>query len=119
MEKIADRNSWKTQPLPAQRVKLNIERTFTDQEYSLISKGLIPEQMEDKWFIFMENDILFLHRSWTGFCIYEVHFDSQHAIRAVWANRNRDQHTQTNDEHDGANLIYLIEYFLLGKRKFN
>ena len=36
--------------------------------------------MEDKWFIFMENGILYFHRSWTGVCIYQVHFDEQRRI---------------------------------------
>jgi len=28
--------------------------------------------MEDKWFIFLEDDWLYLHRSWTGTCVYKV-----------------------------------------------
>jgi len=32
--------------------------------------GLVPEEIEDKWFIYWEDDTLFFHRSWTGNCIY-------------------------------------------------
>jgi hypothetical protein len=30
------------------------------------AKGLIPRAMEDKWYIYFENDCLYFHRSWTG-----------------------------------------------------
>ena len=39
-----------------------------------IRQGMIPEVMEDKWFIYWKDDALFFHRSWTGFCIYVVRF---------------------------------------------
>ena len=39
-----------------------------------IAKGYRPMDMNDKWVAFMENDRLFLHRSWTGIGIYEVRF---------------------------------------------
>jgi hypothetical protein len=51
MSKIADRISWKALPLPAQRAKLDIKRTFTEQDYSRLAHGFIPKDMEDKWFI--------------------------------------------------------------------
>ena len=34
-----------------------------------IRAGHIPEMMEDKWFIYWQDDRLFFHRSWTGYCI--------------------------------------------------
>ena len=30
--------------------------------------------MEDKWFIYWKEGMLFFQRSWTGFCIYVVRF---------------------------------------------
>ncbi len=39
-----------------------------------ISRGYVPMDMSDRWFAFMENDCLYLHRSWTGYGIYEVTF---------------------------------------------
>ena len=39
-----------------------------------IARGYVPMDMNDKWFAFMEDDCLYLHRSWTGFGIYEVTF---------------------------------------------
>ena len=39
-----------------------------------IAMGYAPMGMDDKWLAFMEDDRLFLHRSWTGHGIYEVTF---------------------------------------------
>jgi hypothetical protein len=115
MDKIADRSSWKTLPLPTQRAKLNIEREFTEEDYLRLKNGLIPEVMEDKWFIFMENNVLSFHRSWTGMCIYQAHFDNQYTITEVWVNRDSEQYKETDDEYDERLLNFLIDNLLLGK----
>jgi len=31
--------------------------------------------MDDKWAMFLEGNVLHLHRSWTGICIYQVTFE--------------------------------------------
>jgi len=116
MSKIANRNSWKTTlPLPAKREKFIIKRTFTTEEFNRLAKGLIPEAMEDKWFIFMEDGTLFFHRSWTGICVYQVHFDNQHRIDEIWVNRDREQYSEVDIEYDGKLLSFLIDNLLLGK----
>lgn len=51
---------------------LRFEASFSDQEYERMSLGLIPASMDDKWFIFEEDNTLFFHRSWTDLCIYIV-----------------------------------------------
>lgn len=61
-----EKSSWKTVPM-SMPVALVCELFFTEEEYSIVSFGLIPQVMEDKWFIYLdENMVLHLHRSWTG-----------------------------------------------------
>jgi hypothetical protein len=115
MDKAADRNSWKTTPLPAQRAKLEVNRCFTEEEFNTMARGLIPEAMEDKWFIFMENETLYFHRSWTGVCVYQVHFDDQRRISEAWANRDPEQYSVSGDEYDVKLLSFLIDNLLLGQ----
>jgi len=88
----ARRQSWKNiQPLPQQRATVSLDRTFSEEEYELIRRGVIPEVMEDKWFIFLEEDVLYFHRSWTGFCIYQVRMKKEGAeYRVVEALVNRN-----------------------------
>lgn len=63
MSDIATRTSWKIKPMPEARAEVPYARTFDAAEYVRLQRGLIPEQMEDKWFIFFEAPWLFLHPS--------------------------------------------------------
>ena len=115
----ATRSSWKTDLMPTARAKLNIGRTFSTEEYERIKLGLVPQEMEDKWFILLESDWLYFHRSWTGFCIYQLQFvlkPEGYSIAEAWVNRDTAQYQNTDDEHDQALTIYLIDHLLLGKK---
>lgn len=62
----SDKSSWKTVPM-SMPVALACELFFTEEEYNVVSFGLIPQIMEDKWFVYLDdNSVLHLHRSWTG-----------------------------------------------------
>jgi hypothetical protein len=115
----ATRQSWSNlKPFPEQYSRLSIERTYTEPEYKRISLGFIPQRMEDKWFIFMEENTLYLHRSWTGSCIYRltlVRGGTAHVVSEALANRDRSQYAGGNDPYDAKMLIYLIDYLLLQK----
>ena len=116
----ATRNSWRKQtlPLPEERAKLKFDRLFYLAEYQKITHGLIPAGMDDKWFIFLENDTLFFYRSWTGFCIYQLHFITQnnnYYVDEVWVNRNSEQYKEIDDHYDIQLLNFLIDNLLLGQ----
>jgi len=70
--------------------------------------------MEDKWFIFFEEDTLFCHRSWTGLCVYEVYFEGSTATNAV-VNRDPEHYRATDDARDRQLILHLIKVLLLGQ----
>ena len=72
----ANITSWKTLPLPEQREPLAFAAEFTDAETELLVFGLIPREMEDKWFICLHQGWLLFHRSWTGACIYGLRLEA-------------------------------------------
>jgi hypothetical protein len=116
----ATRGEWNAIALPEQKSRLAFQRTFTPQEIDRISLGLIPEAMEDKWFIYLEDQVLYFHRSWTGFCIYELHLelaDDVWVIRETWVNRDNEQYRTeaTTEDYDRALLSFLIDNLLLRK----
>lgn len=114
--KPAKRSDWKTQDLPAQRSTLVLDRTFSFEEIQRIQLGVVPEAMEDKWFVYWQDDQLTFHRSWTGVCAYIVRFVPEgDAYRMVSAEVNRDatQYSATDDEYDVAMISYLIDVLLL------
>ena len=116
--KLAKPSDWKTESLPVQRTTINLDRTFTTKEMERIQAGLIPEQMEDKWFIYWRENRLFFHRSWTGYCIYMVQFSNiDGSCKMVEADVNRDskQYSETSDKQDELMISYLIDALLLQK----
>ncbi|HEY9627321.1 MAG TPA: hypothetical protein V6C84_08470 [Coleofasciculaceae cyanobacterium] len=116
----ATRQSWSNlQPLPVQRSTLSLQRKFTEQEYERLYDGLIPDRMEDKWFIFLEEDVLYVHRSWTGYCIYQLSLsreDSTYVISRALVNREPSQYTWVDDHYDEKLLMFLIDHLLLDER---
>lgn len=80
--------------------------------------GLIPQQMEDKWFIYFESGWLSFHRSWSGVCIYALRLDGSPAgVRVVESlvNRNLEQYQATDTDYDRKLVQFLIDALLLGK----
>ncbi len=111
-------DSWQRSPMPPQRARLKYEKTFRAEEFAQIQLGLIPQQMEDKWFIYWEEPWLRFHRSWTGLCIYEVRLEEADGVCSVteaWANRDPEQYTETDDGYDAQILDFLIVGLLLGQ----
>ncbi len=117
---VATRESWKIVPFPEQKARLPYTRAFDRDEHARIVRGLVPVQMEDKWFVFHEEGWLFFHRSWTGLCIYalRLRLDGDGATSTVeeaWVNRAPDQYREKDDAHDTAILSFLVERLLLGR----
>jgi hypothetical protein len=116
--KIAVREGEKNiKPLPDTKALISLDRKFTKEEFEKISFGLIPLGMDEKWFIFLENNILYFHRSWTGSCIYQVQFvlrDDFYIASEIWVNRDPNQYKETKKQYDEKLLLFLIENLLLG-----
>ena len=95
---------------------MTLDRVFSPQDMDRIRRGVVPEAMEDKWFIYWKEDMLFFHRSWTGFCIYVVRFAADgDAWRMMQADVNRDprQYQETDTDRDARLIAYLIDAVLL------
>lgn len=105
--------------MPAETADLDVSLTVGPKEVQLIARGHIPSGMDDKWFIYHEDDGVWFHRSWTGICIYRVTLQPTKAgggiITAAVANRNPEQYKSTDEAYDKLLLLYLIEHLLLGR----
>ena len=62
----ATTESWPILAQPSLRVALAVSESYTHDEFERIKRGCIPEQMENKWFIYFEEPWLFFHRSLDG-----------------------------------------------------
>lgn len=106
--KKADKNSWKTSDMPKQNENFKIDITLNKQEFELLQNGWIPEEMEDKWFMYFEDNKLYIHRSWTGYCIYIVSFSDNYKVKNIIVNRDTKEYLCTDIEKDKLMAEILI-----------
>ena len=117
--KSADRNSfWGNLGfLSGKKSQISLDRKYTAAEFEKISRGTIPPDMDSRWFIFLENNVLYIHRSWTGMGIYEVHFEKEgdlYKVSEAWVSEAEHRYKNTGDGYTERFLLFLIEYTLLG-----
>ena len=115
MTRPAMPSDWETTPMPTQHLAITLDRSFSVLEMERIRQGVVPEQMEDKWFVYWHDGTLYFYRSWTGFCVFVVHFAVEgESCRMVGAEVNRDPE-QVGEPHgrDDELISYLIDALLL------
>ena len=66
--------SWKhkLKPLEGPRWPLRCRHVFAADDVLRLQAGLWPRDMDDRWAIWLDGDVLRCWRSWTGTCIYEA-----------------------------------------------
>lgn len=112
----ACKEDWETKPLPRKWIDVTLDVSFDEGAMARIRKGFLPIAMEDRWFAWFDEPVLHLHRSWTGFCIYEVRFQQDaRKWRAVSAkvNRNSEEYTETDEATDQQVIARLIDGLLV------
>ncbi|MFN4014221.1 MAG: NUDIX domain-containing protein [Reyranella sp.] len=113
------KEDWRTLPMPKQRTTIALDLRYGAEEMHRIRKGFLPTSMDDKWFIWFDDPVLHLHRSWTGYTNYRVQFvpdgDGWRATSAV-VNRNSKQYGGKDDEEDRKNIAAYIDDLLVKRR---
>ncbi|MFB6262126.1 MAG: HIRAN domain-containing protein [Bradymonadaceae bacterium] len=109
-------SDWKTEPLPDERRVIELDRRFDAEEMESIREGFIPTVMEEKWFLYWSEGRLYMHRSWTGICVYVVEFEAcgegARAVRAL-VNDDPDQFKGSSADYERFTIYELIENLLL------
>jgi len=115
----ANRKSWRIHRINKNKAALDIHAEYSEAEYTKMSEGFQPYDMDQKWFIYMENDTLWFHRSWTGQCIYEVKFSKvgdKHIIKEAWVDRLKNLDYIKIRDYWSKIVLFLIDAILLGKK---
>ena len=111
--------SWKTKPLPELREQGALVRRFSAAELALLRLGLIPRDMDDRWFIYLVNNTLHFHRSWTGHEIFQLPLtptpDGGAATTTFWVSRDPAEYRGTSADADRDTLTSLIDRLLLDR----
>ena len=117
----AKKADWHTKDIPEKNKTVQINAGFTEEQMAKIKLGFIPKEMEEKWFIYYveEEESLYLHRSWTGICVYIVKFkkiDSGYAAMSALVNDDPESYKSREDPKDERRVcLDIIGAVLLGE----
>ena len=116
-DRVAQRSDWKNEPIKLPQDIPPPARIWTEEELERIRRGYIPQIMDEKWFIFVEDDRLYAHRSWTGFGIYEAAFapvEGGYVIESAIINGDESIYKRSSDQDESQILEMLIVGHLTG-----
>ena len=108
---LVRKKDWKTLEMPEQNEYFELSININREQLSILRHGHYPREMEDKWFWYMEDNVLYAHRSWTGFCIYIADFSEIGKVR-VTVNRDPEQYTCTSIDEDIKKFTNLLSWWI-------
>jgi len=115
-DRPAQRDDWQALPCPDQREHFDFPMRFTAEEEASIRQGLVPSGSDDRWFLIVEDDQLYCHRSWTGACIFGASIESGAdgtQLTDCWVSRDPDAYETSGIDADREEFRALILSHLL------
>jgi hypothetical protein len=109
--------------MPDERRAVVVERVLQPHEVARLRRGLIPGQMEDKWFVYWTDvdnrsaNVTF-HRSWTGLCVFivDVALDVHGGGRVTGAVANNAAGQSPVTDDDDRSLVNQLIDGVLSRR---
>lgn len=109
--KVATKDSWNVEPMPDKHITIPMDESIPSAAMRIVKYGHIPDAMEDHWFMYCDETTIRYYRSWTGFCIYVAKYEDDGEtcrITELTVNREPEQYTCTDNEHDVALFMALL-----------
>ncbi|MEY9928605.1 hypothetical protein ABH926_003244 [Catenulispora sp. GP43] len=104
----------KPRPLP-----LLPPRIWSEQDWERIQAGYRARDMDEKWNVFAEEDVVYLHRSWTGRGIYQATFSladgGGYRIAQAVVEGDPERYRFADDEYDCVMLELVLSAIVLGE----
>ncbi|WP_431961666.1 hypothetical protein [Actinacidiphila sp. bgisy160] len=95
------------------------QRIWSDEDWERIQRGYAARDMDEKWNVFTEGEVAFLHRSWTGRGVFAATFTpvdgGGRRITHAVVERDPDRYRGTNDDYDCLMLELVISAIVLGE----
>ncbi|MER5281616.1 hypothetical protein ABT025_38790 [Streptomyces sp. NPDC002809] len=98
------------------------QRIWSDEDWKRIQLGYASRDMDEKWDVFTEGDVVFLHRSWTGNGTFAATFapvggggGGGWRIGSAVVERDADRYRGTDDAYDCVMLELVISAIVLGE----
>lgn len=112
--KRIQKEDWTTKEIFDETRLIPINMRINEEEFHCLKIGLKPKDMDDKWFIYFENNQLYFHRSWTGSCIFIASITEKNSqdifINNVMITQNKQEFNVPEREQKNVflNLLYHI-----------
>lgn len=94
-------------------------RIWSDEEWRRIQLGYRSRDMDEKWDVFAEGNVVFLHRSWTGNGFVEATFapaeDGGWQVSQAVVERDQERYRGKDDEYDCLMLELVLSAIALGE----
>lgn len=110
--KAAQSTDWTISAMPATRYRLAVERVYPDNDFARLTFGVVPNSMDEKWFVYYERPWLHVHRSSSGACIYQLRFEpteTGNRIAEAIVNADPSQYRVVDPEGEAGRLFYLLD----------
>ncbi|MFF2132074.1 hypothetical protein ACFVW1_43370 [Streptomyces olivochromogenes] len=95
------------------------DRVWTDEDWDRIRRGYRARDMDEKWNVFAEADVVFMHRSWTGHGVYEASFapvsGGGRRIASAVVEADGERYRSRGDEYDRLMMELIISAIVLGE----
>lgn len=104
--------------MPPQHDELTLDGTITAADYARIARGYVPRGPQDRWFLYVADGWLHVHRSATGACIYQLELlahDDHFVAPRLRVNRDPAQYRSDDAQFDVEMVAYLIDRYLFGR----
>ena len=92
---------------------------WSDEDWERIQRGYASRDMDEKWDVFAEGEVVFLHRSWTGNGVFAATFTPVDGggwrIASAVVERDAERYGNTDDVYDCVTLELVITAIVLGQ----
>lgn len=105
----ATRDDWTALDMPERYLETTLDRVLTEEELWNIGWGHIPAELEDRWFMYVEDGWAYMHRSWTGICVFILEL-GEGPLHKLYINNDPEQYTG-DLEHSTEQVNSLLDYW--------
>ncbi|MER6844661.1 hypothetical protein, partial [Streptomyces platensis] len=95
------------------------QRVWSDEDWERIRRGHSSRDMDEKWDAFAEGEVVFLHRSWTGYGVFAATFAPADGggwrVAHAVVERDPERYRGTDDDYDCLMLELVIRGIVLGE----
>ena len=103
MKDIVRKSDRTTVDMPNHYEVAILNRSLTEEQYQTLISGFKPGGTDDRWFLYVKDNWVYLHRSWTGHCIFKLKLQAisgNMMLTEIHINRDLDQYRSVNTEAD-------------------